>query len=428
MAINRCSCFAFAVLLIAPGAVLAATTTPMAAPAVKLTLVAKGAGQPVTLQEPPDGSGRLFVVDRQGAVRIIAGGKLLAAPYLKVAVATDSEQGLLGLAFDPDFKRNGVFYLSRTATPDAPRLGTLPDQVLTRYTAADPAADAFKGSQEDVLHIPDLYGNHNGGDIHFGPDGYLYWSMGDGGKGGDPHDFAQNLWRQTVAGKTYYLLGKLLRLDVRHGGSIATAETCGGKAGTPLAYRIPRDNPFVASRQTCDEIDHYGLRNPWRFTFDRPAGTLIIGDVGQDQWEEIDRVKATARGLDFGWNCREGHAEYQPANCAHAAKLVAPVFDYSHGDGCSITGGVVYRGPAKALQGAYFYGDFCRRELRYGWPERAAWHIGTGSAGTPLAAGVKLDGGPIGFGTDQAGNVYALTMTGRVWRIDQAPTAVPSTR
>lgn len=385
---------------------------------VVLTEVATDVGQPVSLSEPADGSGRLFVVDRRGKVRIIRDGRLLAAPYLSLAVPTDSEQGLLGLAFATDFATSGVFYLTFSAPLTEPKLGTLPDLVLARFVASNPAADVFQGQRTDVLRLPDLYANHNGGDIHFGPDGYLYMGTGDGGSGDDPNEFAQNLWKKTVGGKSYYLLGKMLRLDVG-GTSIASAETCGAAVGSTLQYRIPADNPFVGSTNTCNEIDHYGLRNPWRFSFDRTTNRLYIGDVGQGAWEEVDRVAASARGLDFGWDCKEGHADHEPANCAPGTSFTAPVFDYSHNDGCSITGGHVYRGPDASLDGVYFYGDYCASHLFYAEPDSGHWHAGTpGVSGTPLDTGLDLGSGPVGFGEDLDGRLYALTYGGAVWRID----------
>lgn len=252
---NLCKSFLWAAaMLLLP--LFASAAGARALPQVVLTPVATGAGQPVMLAEPNDNSGRVFVVDRTGALHIINHGKLLPTPYLSIAVPTQSEQGLVGMAFDPDFASNGIIYVTFAAPSSDAKLGAIEDQVLARFTASDPAANVFAGTRTDVLRIPDIYPNHNGGDIHFGPDGYLYWGMGAGGSGGDPHDFAQSLTPKIVDGHSYYLLGKMLRLDVRHGTSIATSETCGGAVGTALQYKIPADNPFagVANTNTCDEI------------------------------------------------------------------------------------------------------------------------------------------------------------------------------
>ena len=414
-----------AAVLLVPG--LPALADTLAQPGIVLTQVATGAGQPVMLAEPNDGSGRLFVVDRQGSIRIIDHGNLLATRYLSINVSTSSEQGLLGMAFDPGFASNGVFYLTFTAPATEPKLGALADQVLARFTASNPAANIFPGSvlfgspdRTDVLRIPDIFANHNGGDIHFGPDGYLYWGMGDGGNGGDPNNFAQNLWHKTVESHDYYLLGKMLRLDVRNGTSTATAETCGKPAGQILQYKIPVGNPFVSTANACDEIYQVGLRNPWRFSFDRLTDELYIADVGQNQWEEIDVVPNGSAGLNFGWNCYEGHADYNPGHCNPAPpNLTGPVFDYSHSHGCSITGGYVYRGPASELDGLYFYGDFCESTLFYAEPGISHWHDGTpGISGVQLSTGLDLGGAPIGFGEDLAGHVYVMLINGTIYRID----------
>ncbi len=407
------------------------TILAAAPPDIVLTPIATGAGQPVMLAEPDDGSGRLFVVDRQGSIRIIDHGQLLPTHYLDISVPTTSEQGLVGMAFDPDFASNGIFYLTFTAPNAEPRLGAMQDQVLARFTAANPAANVFGGSVQqgsaartDVLRVPDLYNNHNGGDIHFGPDGYLYWGMGDGGSAGDPNNFAQNLWKKQVpAGGSnpyYYLLGKMIRIDVRNGTSVATSETCGAAAGTTLQYKIPADNPFVGSSNTCDEIYYLGLRNPWRFSFDRDTSEIYIADVGQDAWEEVDLLAPGFPGRNFGWHCYEGHAGYTPGDCSPTTPhLVGPVFDYSHTYGCSITGGYIYRGPDAPLYGVYVYGDFCSNNLFYADADAGHWHDGAaGITGAPLDTGLNMGSSPVGFGEDLDGNVYVTLNNGTIFRID----------
>ncbi len=288
--------------------------------AVSLTQIASGLSGPTALATPNDGSGRRFVVENlsgTGRLRIIdAGGNLLATPYWSHAISggPGNEQGMLGLAFDPDFISNGTLYVTYTAPGSDPKLGTEPDQVLIRLVASTPGANVFSGSEQVVARIPDIYWNHNGGNILFGPDNYLYWGMGDGGSGGDPNDFAQNLWKKTVSGKSYYLLGKMLRLDVRHPTASAAANQCAASSGQPAQYSIPADNPFAGDPAKCGEIWLYGLRNPWRWSFDRQTNDLVIGDVGQNAWEEIDfRAYGSTGNRNYGWRLCEATATTIPA-------------------------------------------------------------------------------------------------------------------
>src|SRR5690606_16174050 len=258
-----------------------------------VTQVASGLSGATGMAAPNDGSGRIFITENTsgtGRIRIVdAGGNILSPAYYTRSITggAGDEQGLLGIAMDPDFATNGTFYITYTAPGSDPELGSEPDQVLMRLVADDPAANVFSGTQTVVLRIPDPYWNHNGGNIQFGPDGYLYWGMGDGGSGGDPNDFAQNLWKKTVGGKSYYLLGKMMRLDVRNPVVTAPANQCGATAGQPAEYSIPADNPYAGATDKCGEIWLHGLRNPWRWSFDRFTGDLVIGDVGQNQYEEI---------------------------------------------------------------------------------------------------------------------------------------------
>ncbi|MBC6943008.1 MAG: glucose dehydrogenase [Xanthomonadales bacterium] len=392
--------------------------------AVHLTPVATGLTAPIGVAAPADGSGRLFILDSapgQGRIRVVdAAGKLLVAPYYVRAVSGGprSEQGLLGLAFDPGFARNGTLYLTYTAAPGGAQLGAAPDQVLVRLRASHPAANVFAGSEQEVLRLPDYAWNHNGGGIAFGPDNYLYWGMGDGGRGGDPHGFAQDLWHKTVDGKRYHLLGKMLRLDVRTPTAAAAANQCGAGAGQPAQYSIPHDNPFAGAGDKCGEIWLYGLRNPWRWSFDRQTHDLVIGDVGQNAWEEIDfRAHGSTAGRDYGWRRCEGRHHYDPAgagtDCPATTGTVAPVIELAHGPACSITGGYVYRGPVAALRGKYLYSDYCDGRIRIATPGASAW------------SHVMLDGTPTrnvsSFGEDTDGNVYVADMgTRTVYRFDGA--------
>lgn len=408
MSLRRSHCLGL-VFLACAGAALGALPAGL-----HLSQIASGTDQPVALGDPGDGSGRLFVVERNQGLRIIENGQLLATPYLSLDVPTNGEYGVLGIAFDAQFASNGVFYLAFTAPSDEPRLGSGPDNLLARFTASNPAADVFAGTRTDILRIPDASIVHNGGDIHFGPDGMLYWSIGD--DSGSWWNSPQDLWKKTQDGAEYYLLGKILRLDVG-GTSIATGETCGGVVGSVLQYRIPAGNPLVGSSNTCDEIWHWGLRNPWRFSIDRVTGDMYIGDVGQNNWEEVDRATGGAAGRNFGWSCWEGHVN--PGGCTLAGTPTLPVFDYGHNSdgGWAVIGGFVYRGPNAAMQGIYFYGDLTRANVFYAEPASGHWHDDNGITGVPLTTGLNSGMGPTGFGQDRAGNVYVLAGT-KVWRID----------
>ena len=284
--------------------------------------VVSGLRQPVGLISAGDGSGRSFIIEQNGRVLIYAGGQLLESPFLDIrgrVGSRGSEQGLLGLAFHPEFIDNGTFFINYTDLDG--------NTVVSRFQTSSNPNQADGSSEERVLAFSQPYPNHNGGQISFGPEGYLWIASGDGGSGGDPQGNAQNLGS---------LLGKLLRIDV-----------------SQLPYSLPEDNPFGT------EIWAYGLRNPWRFTFDASNGDLYIADVGQNQWEEIHYLPVgSAPGANFGWDYREGSHAFEgspPENLS----LIDPVFEYDHSQGCSISGGAVYRGPLPEWQGIYLYGDFC---------------------------------------------------------------------
>jgi glucose/arabinose dehydrogenase len=282
-------------------------------------LVASGLTRPVDIQAAYDGSGRLFIIEKYGVIRILEGGSLLPAPFLDLSnrVNDDSnEMGLLGLAFHPRYEQNGYLYVNYTG--DGGRT------FISRFQADGNSADP--NSEKILLTVDQPFPNHNGGAVTFGPDGYLYLGLGDGGSAGDPFKNGQD---------TSSLLGKILRIDVNHGDP----------------YLIPPDNPFG------NEVWAYGLRNPWRLSFDRLTGDLWIGDVGQAAWEEVDFLPAgSPGGANFGWSIMEGSHGYdgepQPG-------LLRPVAEYSHASGCSITGGYVYRGGMPEWNGIYLYGDYC---------------------------------------------------------------------
>ena len=346
---------------------------------------------PVLAVGARDGSGRLFIVAKGGRIRILKGGTLLATPFLDISgsVSKGGEQGLLGLAFHPSFSTNRRFYVNFTNTSG--------DTVIREYraSASDPDGVAA-GSGRTILKISQPYANHNGGMIAFGRDGYLYIGMGDGGSAGDPGKRAQN---------KDSLLGKMLRINVN--GSTSTRN-----------YLIPSSNPYVG-KPGRNEVWQRGLRNPWRFSFDRSTGSLWIGDVGQGRYEEVDRAVRTSsgpgKGVNWGWRVMEGTHCYQPASGCDRTGKKLPLVEYSHASNgrCAVTGGYVYRGSAiPALRGWYVYGDYCSGEV---------WAVASG-ASRP-ASPVRLLGtgsGRLisGFGEDNGGELYLCDLaTDAVYRI-----------
>ena len=351
---------------------------------VGLQDIASGLSVPLYLTAPAGDPTRLFIVEKGGAIRVVKDGALLPTPFLDLTgrVSTGGEQGLFGLAFDPAYADNGRFVVHYTD------VGGNTVVALFRVSADD-ADRADPASETIVLTAEQPFSNHNGGQILFGPDGMLYIGLGDGGGSGDPGGRGQALTD---------LLGSILRVDVRTG----------------TGYTVPPDNPFLGRADANPEIWSFGLRNPWRFTFDPATGDLYIADVGQNAWEEVDVVPAAAgagRGANFGWNVTEGRHCFAQANC-DLAQFTLPVLEYSHGEGCSITGGYVYRGAAiPALQGHYFYADYCQ-----GWVR--SFRLQDGQAVEPQQWPTLAPGGTItSFGQDAAGELYVLTAEGRVSRI-----------
>jgi hypothetical protein len=358
---------------------------PASATGLALEAVASGLESPVHLASPP-GDPRLFIVEQRGRIRVFQNGLLLLDPFLDITsrVGYGGERGLLSVAFHPRYGANGFFFVNYTD-----RKG---DTRIERYHVSGDRNRADAASARLVLRVDQPHANHNGGHILFGPDSMLYIGMGDGGSGGDPHGNGQN--RST-------LLGKLLRIDVDHGDP----------------YAIPAGNPFAAERGMRPEIWAWGLRNPWRLCFDRAAGLIYIADVGQNDWEEIDVASARAPGLNYGWNVMEGAHCFRRASCDRRGTL--PALEYDHGQGCSVTGGVVYRGrriPWAA--GLYFFSDYCSgwiRSFRYvngAVTELKEWRLSKVRDVTS-------------FGEDADGEIYVLSQTGSVQRIASASASAP---
>ncbi len=354
---------------------------------LRAELVVRGLRSPVFVTAPA-GDPRLFILEQPGRIRVVRDGKLLERPFLDLTdrVGYGGERGLLGLAFHPLFARNGFFFVNYTD-----RSG---DTQIVRFKVGPISDVADRASASAVLTVEQPYANHNGGMIAFAPDGKLWIGMGDGGAGGDPHGNGQN---------PATLLGKMLRLDVDR-----------------APYTVPADNPFVQRGGTRPEIWATGLRNPWRFSFDRGAPVVYIADVGQNAWEEVNVAKVTDAGLDYGWNAREGlHAFRAPPLYRGGTD---PVLEYGHSEGCSVTGGYVYRGRAMpALAGTYFFADYCRGWIRsFRWSEgrvtdRREWSVG------PL-------GSITSFGEDAAGELYVTSDDGTVHRLVSAPPAATRAR
>jgi glucose/arabinose dehydrogenase len=372
-----------------------------------LTQVASGLSSPVALANAADGSGRLFIVEQAGVIRILdtTTGTLLATPYLDISGIVDSsqnEQGLLGLAFHPEFSSNRQFYLYYIRDP----VGTNPDRsvvAMFRQSIANP--NVAESAPTVLLEFEQDAGNHNGGDLHFGADGYLYIASGDGGGGGDQYDNAQNVDT---------LKGKILRIDV-DGSPQPGDEICGIMPdASPVNYGIPPGNAFPGGNDGCDEILHLGLRNPWRFSFDAQTEEMYIGDVGQSSWEEIDYAAPGASGLNFGWPCFEGtHVFDAGATCPNP---VPPIIEYPRlgfPNECAVTGGYVYRGSATALVGHYVYGDYCSARIWVARRDGGTWSSEEWAAASTTLSRITA------FGQDAFCELYVADAgTGRIYRID----------
>jgi glucose/arabinose dehydrogenase len=347
-----------------------------------LSTFAEGFDRPLYMADPNDGSGRMFVVEQIGHIHVVVDGELVLEPFLDISdqVSGSSEQGLLGLALHPNFAENGILFIDYTDLDG--------NTQVVRYTMSDDNPDQVDpDSAEVVLIVEQPARNHNGGMLAFGPDGYLYISLGDGGQQGDPEGHGQNL--ET-------LLGSILRLDV-------DSEPVEG------SYVIPEDNPFVLTEGARAEIWHYGLRNPWRFSFDRETGDMWIGDVGQTAFEEIDLQPAGVGGMNFGWSLAEGFECYSDETCQEA-DIDWPVFAYGRELGIAVTGGYVYRGEAiPALSGSYLLGDYGTGYMWILTPDGD----GAYAASDPIPTDLSISS----FAEDAAGELYVIDLSGGIYQI-----------
>lgn len=350
-------------------------------PEIDLEDFATGLNRPVDLASV--GDDRIFVAEQhQGRIRILDENGNITGTFLDIGnqVSTGSEQGLLGLAFHPNYASNGYFYVNYIDRNENTRVCRF--QVSsTNPNLANPASEVL------IMFIQQPFSNHNGGSIKFGPDGYLYISSGDGGSRGDPNDYAQNLGSN---------LGKILRIDV----------------DGAFPYAIPSSNPFLGQPNANDEIWAYGVRNPWKISFDRETGGLWMGDVGQNAFEEINYQPASSDGGEnYGWRCYEGNAAYNTSGCNDFSSYVAPVLDYSRSSpNCSVTGGIVYRGEEfENMQGYYFFSDYCSSII---WSLKA-----DGQGDWDLIEHGNFSGNLASFGEDNDGNLYALFLGGEIKKV-----------
>jgi glucose/arabinose dehydrogenase len=351
-------------------------------PALQARLVVSGLRAPLDLQSVPGDGERLYVVEQGGRIRIVRNGQI-AGTFLDVAgrLSSGGERGLLGLAFHPQFATNRRFFVNYTNPAGDTHISEFR---ASSADAADPASERI------LLEVGQPFANHNGGGLAFDNPGRLLIALGDGGSGGDPLNNGQKLST---------LLGKILRIDV--------------DAGSP--YGVPADNPFRATAGARAEIWAYGLRNPFRIAIDRPTGDLYIGDVGQNAVEEIDVDPGSRRGgLNYGWRITEGSRCFNPSSGCDTSGITLPIYEYSHGDGCSVTGGVVYRGcRVPALAGTYFFADYCSafvRSLRFANGQATEFRDWT--------SGLRGIDSPTSFGLDAAGELYVVDQDGEIYRLE----------
>ena len=348
-----------------------------------LDTVATGLTRPLLVASPPGDRRTLFIVEQRGRIMILRDGVLRAEPFLDIStqVAGGGEQGLLGLAFHPDYALNRRFFVNYTDLAG--------DTRIVEYLAERPVTHAIPSSARELIFVDQPAVNHNGGMLAFGPDGYLYIALGDGGGTNSAN-----------GQRTNTMLGKILRIDV--------------DGAHP--YAVPADNPFVGRADTLSEIWHLGLRNPWRFSFDRANGRMFIADVGAAVYEEVNVVAPGRGGVNFGWNTMEGPSCWRFATCDRRG-LQRPVYWYTHDPACSITGGYVYRGAAmRELRGAYFFTDFCT-----GVVSSFVYRAGQVSELRDWSADIGTVAFPTSFGEDARGELYITTRGGDVYKLVRRP-------
>jgi glucose/arabinose dehydrogenase len=368
---------------------------------------ASGLSSPVGLANA--GDDRLFAIERSGQIRVIqANGTVLATPFMDISARVDSsnsEEGLLGIAFHPNYASNGYFYVNYTNTTSAIRRTR-----ISRFSVTGNPNVADPNSEEILLTVTQPDWNHNAGKINFGPDDYLYIPLGDGGGGGDSSNNAQNMG---------LLLGKVTRIDVDSG--TGAAPDCEG-VGTGN-YTIPNSNPFIdGPGSTCDEIWAVGFRNPWQSSFDRSTGDLYIGDVGQNSWEEVDFQPASSTGGEnYGWRCYEGNHPYNTSGCGPMGDYTFPIFEYENNPCYSVSGGYVYRGSLYPdMVGHYILADACTGRF---------WDLDTANNWNPTLHTNMTGGGYVSFGEDINGEIYVVNIGGTVYHLEEAnagPTLTPT--
>jgi glucose/arabinose dehydrogenase len=352
--------------------------SPTTVPQIEFQQIATGFTRPLYLTHAGDGTGRLFVIEQAGVIKIIRNGQTLATPFLDIRdrVESGGERGLLSVAFHPKYKENGRFFVNYTAR----KQGVL-KSVIAEYKVSQTNSDIADRTERVILEIEQPFANHNGGLNKFGPDGFLYIGLGDGGGAGDPLNAGQSLDT---------LLGKILRIDIEK-----------------KPYAIPQENPFVGRVNVQGEIWAYGLRNPWRFSFDRCTGRLFAGDVGQNRLEEIDLIE---KGKNYGWRTMEGSQCFDPPTLCNTQGLELPIAEYDHSLGCSVTGGYVYRGTQyPALVGHYLFGDFCSGRI---------WSLAQASSSKWTMR--QLIDSPFSissFGEDEQGELYIAHYGGAIYRV-----------
>ncbi|MCA1778415.1 MAG: PQQ-dependent sugar dehydrogenase [Xanthomonadaceae bacterium] len=375
-----------------------------------------GLNVPLGIKNAADGSGRLFIIEQGGTIRVIDGdGTLLATPFVNLGnlVTSGNERGLLDVAFHPQFASNGLFYLHYSAGSNRPAGTASGDTIVAEFSLSGDPNVGNSTPERVILTVAQDFANHNGGQMRFGPDGYLYLGLGDGGSGNDPCNRAQTLDPATLVDPSscnssaslddsLALLGKMLRIDVDNTTPAGANNLCAANGDGSAEYSIPVENPFSGQANRCGEVLLSGLRNPWRWSFDRQTADLWIGDVGQNTWEEIDLLNWPLAGSEnLGWKvCEASWLRDSTSTPCNLSGSVLPVLEYRRNKGnCSVTGGYRYRGPVTSLGGRYVYGDFCSGNIWFARDQDGNWQ-------SELFQSI---GNIRSFGEDEQGNLYVLS-------------------